>query len=99
LNKINLKPKVIKKIWKDISYPSMEKNLPRTLNSEHLCFKCKGTTLIKETLLKIKAHIAPHTIIVGDFNTPLSAINRSRKHIKERQRETNKSYVKTEFNR
>jgi hypothetical protein len=34
-------------------------------------------SFIKETMLKLKAHIAPHTIRVGNFNTPLSATDRS----------------------
>ena len=36
----------------------------------------KAATLIKETFVKLKAHIAPHTIILGDFNTPLSLMDK-----------------------
>jgi len=37
----------------------------------------KSRGFIKETLLKLKAHIAHHMIIVGDFNTPPSSLERS----------------------
>ena len=37
----------------------------------------RAATFIRDTLVKLKAYIAPHTIIVGDFNTPLSSKDRS----------------------
>ena len=32
---------------------------------------------VKETLLKLKSYIKTHTLIVGNFNTPFSPLDRS----------------------
>jgi exonuclease III len=77
LNKSTFQPKVIKKDKEGHFMLIKGKNLlRRTLNSEYLCSKCKGTHIHKRILLKFKVHIAPHTIIVGDFNAPFSSMDR-----------------------
>jgi hypothetical protein len=37
----------------------------------------RASTFIKEILVKLKAHIAQHTTVVGDFNSTLSSMDRS----------------------
>jgi len=47
----------------------------------------RALTFIRETLLKLKANIAPHTIIVGNLNTTISSMNSSGKPKLNRDKE------------
>ena len=49
----------------------------RPNNYKHLCTKCGTPKYINQLITNIKKLLDNNTIIVGDFNTPLTAMDRT----------------------
>ena len=78
MNEINFQSKVIKKDKEGHFIVIKAKIYQEELLILNICApNARATTFIKQSILKFNAHIAPHTIRVGDINIPLSSMDGS----------------------